>query len=450
MMELIQYKKEKKIFSDFLLPSILGLFIIIFYLINVIYTMPIKLALSFAINGVVIFILSVDGLKRVSLSTNSVHMLFCLLFLWCAPILQFNSKSTFWGIQTNANDFLTTNIFIFIWLICYYTGFRITSSRIWKTKGIEYKSLSVKYVISLLIISAGLALVCFFKFYDYNDRDFSRSSYLLLSNTFRAVITFSTVIVINWQRTSKNSFIFTIIALLILLIGCFPMHLSRNAFGAIYICVLVTLVPWIKKNNRFIVLFTVCFLFMFPVMDLYRHKSFTEVGLREIFNSLITYKDYFNTANYDAYQMIIAAENATDIVGYTYGRQLLGVLLFFIPRNMWVNKPIGTGAYISSIINLEFSNISAPLIAEGYINFGIIGIIGFGLFTGMILRMLDNTYWSNNKENLSFINLIYFYVVPYMLFICRGDLLSAWAYLCAYLFVAYCLYKFALLTGKHQ
>ena len=288
------------------------------------------------------------------------------------------------------------------------------------------------------------------KFYDYNDRDFSRSSYLLLSNTFRAVITFSTVIVINWQRTSKNSFIFTIIALLILLIGCFPMHLSRNAFGAIYICVLVTLVPWIKKNNRFIVLFTVCFLFMFPVMDLYRHKSFTEVGLREIFNSLITYKDYFNTANYDAYQMIIAAENATDIVGYTYGRQLLGVLLFFIPRNMWVNKPVGTGAYISNILNLEFSNISAPLIAEGYINFGIIGIIGFGLFTGMILRMLDNTYWNNNNENLSFINLIYFYVVPYMLFICRGDLLSSWAYLCAYLFVAYCLYKFALLTGKHQ
>ena len=435
MTELIQYKKENNILVDFLLPCILGIFIIIFYLINVIYTMPIKLALSFAINGVVIFILSVDGLKRVS-------------FLWCAPILQFNSKSTFWGIQTNANDFLTTNIFIFIWLICYYTGFRITSSRIWKTKGIEYKSLSVKYVISLLIISAGLALVCYFKFHDDSAMS-SRTTNLLLSNTFRAIITFSTVIVINWQRTSKNSFIFTIIALLILLIGCFPMHLSRNAFGAIYVCVLLTLVPWIRKNNRFIVLFTVCFLFMFPVMDLYRHKSFTEVGLQEIFNSIITYKEYFNTANYDAYQMIIAAKNATDLVGYTYGRQLFGVLLFFIPRKLWVNKPVGTGAYISDVLNLEFSNISAPLIAEGYINFGIIGIIGFGLFTGMILRMLDNTYWSNNKENLSFINLIYFYVVPYMLFICRGDLLSSWAYLCAYLFVAYCLYKFAVLTSKY-
>ena len=443
MTELIQYKKENNILVDFLLPCILGIFIIIFYLINVIYTMPIKLALSFAINGVVIFILSVDGLKRVSLSTNSVHMLFCLLFLWCAP------KSTFWGIQTNANDFLTTNIFIFIWLICYYTGFRITSSRIWKTKGIEYKSLSVKYVISLLIISAGLALVCYFKFHDDSAMS-SRTTNLLLSNTFRAIITFSTVIVINWQRTSKNSFIFTIIALLILLIGCFPMHLSRNAFGAIYVCVLLTLVPWIRKNNRFIVLFTVCFLFMFPVMDLYRHKSFTEVGLQEIFNSIITYKEYFNTANYDAYQMIIAAKNATDLVGYTYGRQLFGVLLFFIPRKLWVNKPVGTGAYISDVLNLEFSNISAPLIAEGYINFGIIGIIGFGLFTGMILRMLDNTYWSNNKENLSFINLIYFYVVPYMLFICRGDLLSSWAYLCAYLFVAYCLYKFAVLTSKYK
>lgn len=448
MTELIQYKKENNILIDFLLPCILGIFIIIFYLVNVIYTMPMKLALSFAINGVVIFILSVGSLKRFSLSTNSMHMLFCLLFLWCAPILQFNSKSTFWGIQTNTNNFLTTNIFIFIWLICYYIGFRITSYQTYKTKEIEYKSLNVKYVISLLIISAGLALVCYFKFHD--DSAMSRTTNLLLSNTFRAIITFSTVIVIKWQRTSKNSFIFTIIALLILLIGCFPTHLSRNAFGAIYVCVLLTLVPWIRKNNRFIVLFTVCFLFMFPVMDLYRHKSFTEVGLQEIFNSIITYKDYFNTANYDAYQMIIAAENATDIVGYTYGRQLLGVLLFFIPRNMWVNKPVGTGAYISNILNLEFSNISAPLIAEGYINFGIIGIIGFGLFTGMILRMLDNTYWSNNKENLSFINLIYFYVVPYMLFICRGDLLSSWAYLCAYLFVAYCLYKFAVLTSKYK
>jgi len=32
----------------------------------------------------------------------------------------------------------------------------------------------------------------------------------------------------------------------------------------------------------------------------------------------------------------------------TYERQLLGALLFWVPRSIWPNKPIGSGAFVDN------------------------------------------------------------------------------------------------------
>ena len=46
---------------------------------------------------------------------------------------------------------------------------------------------------------------------------------------------------------------------------------------------------------------------------------------------------------------------------YLAGGTLIGALLFFIPRSIWVNKPIGTGATVFQATNqfYDFSNVAA-------------------------------------------------------------------------------------------
>ena len=180
---------------------------------------------------------------------------------------------------------------------------------------------------------------------------------------------------------------------------------------------------------------------LFPIMDLYRNKSFSEVTLSDIQNQFVNLSEYFSSGNYDAYQMIIAATRSVEKVGYTYGNQLLGTLFFFFPRKFWSNKPVSTGTYIANTLGWDFGNISSPLLAEAYVDFGVLGIVFFAIFCGYVINKTDNTYWNGEKSKLSFINLIYFYIVPYFLFVCRGSLMSTWAYLFANIFVLFVLEK---------
>ena len=56
-------------------------------------------------------------------------------------------------------------------------------------------------------------------------------------------------------------------------------------------------------------------------------------------------KAYYKTENYDTYQMLIATCQATDKCGFTYGRQLLGTLLFFVPRE-WGSTVRLSGSFL--------------------------------------------------------------------------------------------------------
>ena len=60
--------------------------------------------------------------------------------------------------------------------------------------------------------------------------------------------------------------------------------------------------------------------------------------------------------------------------GMQWGRQLLGALLFFVPSAVWSGKPLASGIFIANYLianySMWFTNLSAPLIAEGYLDFG--------------------------------------------------------------------------------
>ncbi len=65
-----------------------------------------------------------------------------------------------------------------------------------------------------------------------------------------------------------------------------------------------------------------------------------------------------------------------------------------------------------------------PLPAEGYINFGILGIILFAFILALVSKITDNWYQHNDLR--LFFSL---YVCFHMIFMLRGDLMSSFAYL---------------------
>jgi oligosaccharide repeat unit polymerase len=201
------------------------------------------------------------------------------------------------------------------------------------------------------------------------------------------------------------------------LFSVFPSALSRNA-AAMYWLPIVALLFGRKLRKHMFMWFMVIALFvLFPFFNLFRNYS----GSLEFHWSL----DFLSDMNFDASQIFMATVK-TDFI--TYGHQLLGPLLFFVPRSWWPDKPVGSGHELVTTHHGFFANVSMPYFAEGYVNFGFIGILLFTLFLGYLYGKLDAIYWNKWKQQRSFKCAYYLILLGATVFIMRGDLLSSFAY----------------------
>ena len=175
-------------------------------------------------------------------------------------------------------------------------------------------------------------------------------------------------------------------------------------------------------------------LVIFPFLDQFRHakelSTDTKIGIST---------QMFSEGTFDSYQNTINVINKADI---TYGRQLLGVLFFYVPRSIWSTKPIGSGAYIAKEFKYNFSNISMNFLGEGYLNFGYFGVFLFILFLSNLVSRFDFMYW-NNLIRKEYMYIIYFYLYGLLFFIMRGDLLSSFAYTIGLSSAIYLVLKYA-------
>jgi hypothetical protein len=154
-----------------------------------------------------------------------------------------------------------------------------------------------------------------------------------------------------------------------------------------------------------------------PILDIFRNFSQkSELKLR-------ISPEYFRLGHFDPYHNLNLVVNSIDI---TYGHQLLTSLLFFIPKSIWSGKGVGSGSFVADEANLYFHNISMPFVAEAFINFGLLGVVGFCLVLGVIVAKIDLSY--HLRGYLSIHKPLYYMLLALFFFILRGDLMSALAY----------------------
>ncbi len=364
-----------------------------------------------------------------SYSLQKVTNIFILVFFVVALGIQFKDNNIVSSLFVNyyKEDYIAFQFLLLIIIIVYNGSVGIFRSR--RLHQPDY--IQVRYLPKegLLIVLSFLAFILIFDSFNFNvigllfrglandsiqTSSSSSSLSLIISHFIRPIP--AVCFMIAYITKAKKSCLW--ITFLLTIISNFPTGMARNSVAMIWLpIVLLVFNKFFRRKNSFALLMLLAYFFVLPFMDNFRY-----------FNGKISWNfsfDYFNTMNFDAGQNFMFAIKNNVI---TWGRQLLGVLLFFVPRSIWPNKPIGSGAYLASTQPGSFSNIAFPFFGEGYINFGYLGTFIFTIILAYFSARLDKKFWAKMSYGIDINYGMYLILVGALTFILRGDLMSSFAY----------------------
>jgi hypothetical protein len=135
--------------------------------------------------------------------------------------------------------------------------------------------------------------------------------------------------------------------------------------------------------------------------------------------------------DFDAFQAVANTIALVDREGVSGGRQIAGAVLFAVPRQLWPDKPLATGQLVGEKSGYAFTNISAPLWAELYVDGGLLLVLAGFLAYGAAVRTLDRWYrWSQRGGGgARVVSVLVPIYAGYQFFVLRGSLMPAVAYL---------------------
>lgn len=400
--------------------------------------------------------------KRYSFSFRFMFWFFNLFFFGIAPLLQYITSSYAWAFVPTDDEIVLTNLLIFLWCTVIALGSRFGRRYRFVKKKYEPAYYIVIPRTKVLVLTALCLLILLYKVSTTSiaglftressgntNAELSTMASLIESHFIKNTLVFALAIVI-WRRENVHRIgIEGIIILLCFILCCFPTAMSRNAMAACYGGLFILTSKWAKRSKWLNIYLVAGLVLVFPAINIFRTLTYQlsrGISIGDyIRNSLL---NTYIQGDYDAHQMFMSIQRYVDEYGFSYGYQLLGALLFFIPRSLWPNKPIGTGATVISGLNqFYFTNVSAPLIGEVYINFGLFGILIIGFILGMLIYRADNAYW-NKTNKYSYIRLFYPFLMLMFFFIERGDLLSSGSYTFAMWLFSWLMYKWAIIKVR--
>jgi hypothetical protein len=239
-----------------------------------------------------------------------------------------------------------------------------------------------------------------------------------------------------------------LLLLLLVIITENPYTEKRNAIGPVYIGLLLVLFQnWFATRSRRLLLLVGSMVAVFPAIAIFTHnhqQSLSDVSLNQFSDQIA---DHYFSINYDSWANIYTAIEVVKVHGLQWGHQLLGSLLFFVPSSIWSAKPLATGIFLADYLianySMWFTNLSAPLVAEGYLDFGPAGVVAYAAATAWFVVFL-------NKLALRRDGWVAFpmatYASVFLMIVLRGSLMIALGFAAA-AFLSFC-FASALLSAK--
>ncbi|WP_455570409.1 O-antigen polymerase [Vibrio rumoiensis] len=371
-------------------------------------------------------------------SLGSLYFIFSAIFFSIVPMLEYLNGVIYWTtLSFDISAYFIVNYFLIIYnfmflfvYIYFYKELRVIKLEEFK-ESINFlkQRLNILFIISLIALFTKLYLVDF-SIFGILFRGASTSGSItgptkLIAETFSVyvpLIIFSIVSLSpNLSRAVKAVFF------LFLLINVFPLGNPRFVVASVYIPLFIMLYPKVLLGIRFSILMIFSIVVVFPFLDKFRYiKDFSEFSLAPSF-------DFFFKGHFDSYQSLLRVVSENYV---TWGNQLLGNLFFFIPRSIWPEKSAGSGYTLANDLNYFFSNISMNLFGEGYINFGMIGLILYSVFFLFAVFKLDS--YKGQGKVVKFTTLFLF---GYLVMVLRGDFLTIYSQLVSVLLYSFILFR---------
>lgn len=403
---------------------------------------------TFGLNGILACAMIVRELLRASVSLKQIHWIFFLAFFVIAPFNQYVFGYRCWDFALFDEQYLETNLLVMLWgiLFCLFTNIGMAKNNK-RSESCSYREFFESFphvsrtaAIICLVLSV-VALVVFASLVGLENA-FSRGTAvfdtdtqangLLLDKIIRATPVFSFAFIFIHRKQEGGAVPLLLVSFVILLLVDFPTGMARYNMAVVYGGLLILLVPaFLDDRGLFPLLFLAALLFVFPAINAFRANDFSfDTFFVSLSTTVTNLPEGFLAGDYDAYSMLARTLIYIQQNGISWGYQLLGCLLFFIPRLVWTTKPLGSGATIGAAQSQSFTNISCPLPGEGLINFGLLGLVAFAITLALLCRRFDRRLQVPGGWTIFWPFLCFF-----LFFMMRGDLLSSSAYTMGYLFV---------------
>lgn len=132
--------------------------------------------------------------------------------------------------------------------------------------------------------------------------------------------------------------------------------------------------------------------------------------------------DYLLRVDFDAFKQLVDTVIYLDLGGEGRGLDsFVGMLLFWVPRSIWPEKPIPAGEEVSSFLGYSYTNVSSPLPAEALLAFGNFGPLAVGLALGFVVSRVEGRVRSASvRADQTFI--VYALLAGFITIILRGAL----------------------------
>lgn len=440
-------KKKKISFFAMLIAMVSFVFIVL--PISHAMQRSVLVSLQFLIIGIVAGGNLLIEIQKQPFSLAIVHWFFLFTFFFCGGFTQFATDKFLWNLSASLSEVKLANWIILLWEGCFifaYNNWRFLRwSNIIKNKKFTRYCISewkLAVIILVLFISGVYPVLrAGFKVYIVRTMFDENAIYQLIKIKALKTVTYSMIAgTALWsslsaishfkQSKSPTSILLMLLASIALLLNVPPFAVPRFEVAAIYGGLLLFHWDKMRKSKVFIYSLAVGLLILFPLLNAFRGTETELITSEGIWRSLGNVSGNFTRADYDAYSMLIYSIRYVREFGVVLGQQLLGALLFFIPRVVWPNKPVGSGAMIIEKMAIGVHpNVSCPIVAEGYLNFGIIGVVIFSFVLANATKSFDQYFWQQAKNmQLAFIPMLYTCTLPFLLFMLRGDLMSTFAF----------------------
>lgn len=356
--------------------------------------------------------------KSRGFSLYKMSFYFVLIFFVLSPLSQLHSDYYPWGLYYDSNIVVRSNLLITVFslILLFVKKFAVhkkpTPSAIHLAKPSKVVD-QIAFIVFLAVLAIIQLFLGFNNVFIRHGFEFKQGTIFDIAIDY-FLKAFPCFYYCYLKSFSKSKLLKRVVFLSALLINN-PLSNNRFLSLAAYCGLFCVAFEKIRKNGIFDLLVVGGIIVIFPLFS-----QFKFLGQTNVFNFTIDFSSVLNAADFDAYAMLCHTIKYVDVSGVLNGKQILSSLFFFVPRALLPIKGDISGAVVITFFNPDsYSNVSCPLIAEGLIDFGILGAILYSLVFAWITCAIDKRV---NMLKPTLFSKVYFFLFGYWIFVLRGSL----------------------------